>query len=110
MLFVLPPIEERKKLRRPKSVLLLSGYGMLRCAVICVLLAGSAAAAESSRGEVTNLPGWGAPPTKHYSGFVEVDAKTDTNLFYYYVEQGAGHGPARWFNGGPSVVARRSLQ
>ena len=30
--------------------------------------------------EVVSLPGYGAPPTAHHSGFVEVDTSTGINL------------------------------
>jgi len=64
-------------------------------------------AATTPRTEVKQIPGWtGAPPTKHYSGFVETDQSSGTNLFYYYVE--SQNNPSTdplflWMNGGPGA-------
>ena len=65
-------------------------------------LAVSSVLAANSRDQVTNLPGWGKPPTNHYSGFVEVDAATDSNLFYYMVEaqEDAANAPVIWWMNG----------
>jgi hypothetical protein len=70
--------------------------------LFCVLYV----AAQSNRQEVTNLPGYGPPPTKHYSGFVEVAPATKSHLFYYVVEsQGDPKNDPLiwWFNGGPGA-------
>ena len=40
--------------------------------------------------EVKDFPGFGPPPTKHYSGYVTVLAKTKRRLHYLYVESAAG--------------------
>jgi serine carboxypeptidase-like clade 1 len=45
-----------------------------------------ASATTTPRTEIINIPGYGPPPTKHYSGFVETDKATGTNLFYYLTE------------------------
>ena len=61
---------------------------------------------------VTSLPGYGAPPTKHWTGFVEVDAASKTHFFFYLVES-AGD-PAKdplvwWMNGGPGASSFAGL-
>jgi hypothetical protein len=55
---------------------------------------------------VADLPGYGPPPTKHHSGFVEVDKANGVNLFYVLAES-AGD-PSKdpvvwWMNGGPGA-------
>eukprot|EP00937_MAST-01D_sp_MAST-1D-sp2_P006904 g6904.t1 len=77
-----------------------------------VLLYTQCAASASSRGEVKSLPAYGKPPTRHFTGFVEVDKASDTNLFYYYVESASA--PATdplvwWFNGGPGASSLAGL-
>lgn len=56
--------------------------------------------------QVDLVPGYGRPPTKHFSGFVEVDPSSGTNLFYYLVE--SQNDPKSdpllwWMNGGPGA-------
>ncbi len=58
---------------------------MLTCRP-CVLALVLSCATASSRNQVTDLPGYGAPPSQHWSGFVEVDAADGANWFYYLVE------------------------
>ena len=59
----------------------------------------------SSPHEVQRLPGYEAPlPTRHFSGFIEVEK--GTSLFYYVVESASD--PASdplvwWMNGGPGA-------
>ena len=54
--------------------------------------------------EVTEFPGFGPPPTKQYSGYVTVLAKTNRRLHYIYVES-AGDPDTDplvvWLQGGP---------
>ena len=61
----------------------------------------------SPRHQVTSIPGWtGPPPTKHWSGFVETDKPTGTNLFYYLVESQSSPSTDPlflWMNGGPGA-------
>jgi hypothetical protein len=60
---------------------------------------------RASRDQVLSLPGWvGAPPTKHWSGFVEVEP--GTHLYYYLVESASvpSEDPLVWWmNGGPGA-------
>jgi len=56
--------------------------------------------------QVVTIPGYGPPPTKHFSGLVEVDPSSGTNLFYYLVE--SQRDPTSdpllwWMNGGPGA-------
>eukprot|EP00756_Hemistasia_phaeocysticola_P051255 Hpha_TRINITY_DN26427_c0_g1::TRINITY_DN26427_c0_g1_i1::g.34000::m.34000/K13289/CTSA, CPY; cathepsin A (carboxypeptidase C) len=64
-----------------------------------------AAVSESSRNAVTSLPGWsGDLPSKIWTGFVEVDAATDTNLFYWLAEAEKPNAPLVWWiQGGPGA-------
>ncbi len=62
--------------------------------------------ALDTRHAVRSLPGFGPPPTKHHSGFVEVDPSQGTHLFYYIVE--SQNSPSTdpmimWMNGGPGA-------
>ena len=61
---------------------------------------------------VAELPGVGAPPTRHWTGFVETDATSETHLFYYFVE--SQRSPSSdplvwWFNGGPGASSLAGL-
>ena len=62
-------------------------------------------ALAASRAQVKSLPGLvGAPPTPHWSGFVEVEP--GTQLFYYLVESAGvpSNDPLVWWmNGGPGA-------
>lgn len=79
---------------------------------LCAALAVAGVAAADSRDRVASLPTFGPPPTAHWSGFVEVNAATDTHLFYYLVE--SAHAPASdplvwWMNGGPGASSLAGL-
>ncbi|RZC47326.1 hypothetical protein C5167_040267 [Papaver somniferum] len=54
---------------------------------------------------ITKLPGFdGSFPSKHYSGYVNIDEKSGKNLFYYFVvsERKPSEDPiVLWLNGGP---------
>ncbi|CAE8623297.1 unnamed protein product [Polarella glacialis] len=55
---------------------------------------------------VVVLPGFGEPPTAHFSGFVEVEPSSGTHLFYYLVESQSSpkDDPLLWWmNGGPGA-------
>ncbi|PKI45095.1 hypothetical protein CRG98_034479 [Punica granatum] len=73
-------------------------WGMLFCVLLLSVF--TECAPEGSL--VTHLPGFnGSFPSKHYSGYVEVDGK---NLFYYLVvsERSPPQDPVvLWLNGGP---------
>ena len=69
-------------------------------------------AAGNSKAQVFELPGYGAPPTTHYSGFVEVDAASESHLFYYFVESASAPGSdplVWWMNGGPGASSFAGL-
>ena len=78
----------------------------------------SAAAAPStfSRHEVRSLPGYrngtAPPPTRHFTGFVEVDEAQGTSLFYYLVESASkpeSDPLVWWMNGGPGASSLAGL-
>ena len=73
---------------------------------------GIASAATTPRTPVTNIPNYGPPPTKHYSGFVETDTADGVHLFYYLVE--SQNNPSTdplflWMNGGPGASSLAGL-
>ena len=43
----------------------------------------TAATAVDTKRKVDTLPVYGAPPTAHWTGFVETDAASGSHLFYY---------------------------
>ena len=56
--------------------------------------------------------GAGPLPTKHYSGFVEADPASGTNLFYYLVESASSPSDDPlfvWMNGGPGASSMAGL-
>ena len=72
------------------------------CAAACLASALAAPAADL----VTNLPGWGAPLTTTYSGYLNigVGGQNPKSLHYllYTSQSGDANAPlALWFNGGP---------
>ena len=69
-------------------------------------------AATTPRAAVDSLPGFGPPPTRHWTGFVEVDAPSSTPLFYYLVESASNpeNDPLVWWmNGGPGASSFAGL-
>ena len=82
-------------------------------ALSLVALAASAIAAPAAD-EVKSLPGWDKPlPSKHYSGYLNVDVAHHRVLHYYYVEaQTANPQDApvvMWTNGGPGCSSMDGL-
>ena len=82
--------------------------------MIASLLTAALPATLPTRARVASLPGYsgGAPPTAHWTGFVEVDAATTTTFFYYLVE--SANDPSTdplvwWFNGGPGASSFAGL-
>ena len=74
--------------------------------LLCSLLLVRASASTTPRAEVTNIPGFGPPPSRHFSGFVETDKPNGVHLFYYLVE--SQNAPSTdplflWMNGGPGA-------
>jgi hypothetical protein len=80
---------------------------MWALAAACVLATAFAAPAAD---EVTSLPGWGAPLSKTYSGYLQVGAGTNNpKALHYllYTTQGTSDASTplvAWFNGGPVRV------
>ena len=88
----------------------------LACVLVLSLLAlypfaSQAASGTTPKTEVKQLPGYGPPPTKTYSGFVETDSNSKTHLFYYLVESQSDPKSDPlflWMNGKhPKHLARR---
>uniref|UniRef100_A0A804RM08 Carboxypeptidase n=1 Tax=Zea mays TaxID=4577 RepID=A0A804RM08_MAIZE len=77
---------------------------LLLLVVVAALLWPPAVAAPEEH-LVTGLPGFhGAFPSKHYSGYVTVDERSERSLFYYLVlseRDPAGDPVVVWLNGGP---------
>ena len=72
----------------------------------------TATGAVDTKRKVDTLPVYGAPPTAHWTGFVETDAASGSHLFYYLVE--SADEPASdpliwWFNGGPGASSFAGL-
>merc|ERR1712166_458632 len=69
----------------------------------------SASVSSASSDEIVSLPGFGPPPSHHYSGFLPVGSK---QLHYYFVE--SERDPATdpvvlWLNGGPGCSSLDGL-
>ena len=78
----------------------------LATTVLAALLVCTANAATTPRRRVETLPGYGAPPTPTYSGFVEVNPATSTHAYYYLIESETSPETAPlvlWQNGGPGA-------
>lgn len=95
------------------AVILSSSSSSLLIAIttlaLCLLLL-SPAAVQQAHGApehalITSIPGFVAPfPSKHYAGYVTVNASHGRSLYYYFVESESN--PATdpvvlWLNGGP---------
>lgn len=80
---------------------------MLRIFSIVLVIAAlffSPASAAIAADEVTNIPGYGQPPSRQYSGLIPADAANTTYLHYWYVESYNSPDKAPlllWLNGGP---------
>ncbi|XP_065178746.1 uncharacterized protein LOC135809342 [Sycon ciliatum] len=61
-----------------------SGSLLFALLVGCVSLKQATAVVEAD--EVKSFPGYGAPPTKHYSGYITIKESTHRRLHYLYVE------------------------
>ena len=73
-------------------------------------IAAVSAAAPEVRVEVTSLPGYGAPPSKMYSGFVDAGTPPSGKgtMYFHYAAFEAEENPATapvvfWYNGGPGA-------
>ena len=79
-------------------------FGIMSC--LCVVLAQTLAAPAGDR--VSRLPGFGPPPTPHYSGFLNASAaEPGTFLHYWFAAAEGDDWAARplvlWLNGGPGA-------
>ena len=83
---------------------------MKGCMLLSALVAVNGARVQD---EVTSLPGWEkALPSKHYSGFLTVDASHGRALHYYFVEAHENPSTApvvMWMNGGPGCSSLDGL-
>ena len=75
-------------------------------AVACGLIAGAFAAPAADL--VTSLPGWGAPLTTTYSGYLDIDSPDGKKSLHYLLYTAQGQTTAAtpltvWFNGGPGL-------
>merc|ERR1711934_812086 len=77
--------------------------------LLCVAILFGAAVGSPSADQVASLPGYGAPPSRHFSGFLSVGSK---NMHYYFVE--SERSPSTdpvvlWLNGGPGCSSLDGL-
>lgn len=77
---------------------------MARSALLLLLAVVGFALAAPAANKITSLPGIGKINFAQYSGYINVDAKSNRNLFYWFVE--SQRNPAKdplllWMNGGP---------
>lgn len=76
-------------------------------------LAAASAFTAVARDEVTALPGWNKPlPSKHYSGYLNIDDTNGKALHYYFVEAHNNSATAPvllWMNGGPGCSSMDGL-
>jgi hypothetical protein len=108
--------EEIGALAMEEMAVMLSSSSSSSCLLIAIttlalcLLLLSPAAVQQAHGApehalITSIPGFVAPfPSKHYAGYVTVNASHGRSLYYYFVESESN--PATdpvvlWLNGGP---------
>ena len=89
-----------------------AGVGVGARRWLALALALTATGAVDTKRKVDTLPVYGAPPTAHWTGFVETDAASGSHLFYYLVESAdepASDPLVWWFNGGPGASSFAGL-
>lgn len=78
---------------------------IILCLISFILLAVSCVHADVPADEILDIPGYGPPKTRQYSGFIPVDDKHTAYLHYWFVT--SSNDPTKdpvtlWMNGGPS--------
>ena len=85
---------------------------MIKVTCICILAFALAASATSSNDDqIDRLPGYGSPPSAHYSGFLQLPS-SQKKLHYYFVEsERSPHTDpvVLWLNGGPGCSSLDGL-
>jgi len=74
--------------------------------VLALFLAPEVSVAEPYDDKVLELPGYGPPPTRHWSGFLNASAEEPGTMLHYWLAEAEGPGFLKkpivlWLNGGP---------